>query len=167
MGKLSHLDTRGKLRMVDVSGKVPSLRRAKARAVLRMAPETMALIASGTAPKGDVLAVSRIAGIQAAKRVGELIPLCHSLALDHVGIEFSMDTTNGCMEIASDCRLTGRTGVEMEALTAVSVAALTVYDMLKSVQKDMVVAEVRLVYKSGGKSGLWHSPCHDREHDDA
>ncbi len=159
MRELSHLDSQGRASMVDVTAKDASERTAWARAVVRMAPETLALIMAGGLPKGDVLAVARIAGIQAAKRTSDLIPLCHPLALTHVQVDFRARDAAGELEINAGCRLTGRTGVEMEALTAAAVAALTVYDMCKAVQRDMVLAEIRLLRKEGGKTGPWQAPA--------
>ena len=140
--------------MVDVGAKDVTQREAKAEAVIVMQPETLALIVSGQAPKGDVLAVARIAGIQAAKRTHELIPLCHALALSSVHVDFE-PLGKGRLRIESAARCDGKTGVEMEALTAVSVAALTVYDMVKAVDRGMTIRQIRLVKKSGGKSGTW------------
>jgi cyclic pyranopterin phosphate synthase len=148
---LTHLDAAGNARMVDVGDKPATERRAIARA----SPETAALVAAGDAPKGDVLGVARIAGIQAAKRTSELIPLCHPLALSYVGVEGSVDAGAGEIQLIAEARTTGPTGVEMEALTAASVAALTVYDMVKGVQKGAEIASVALQEKSGGRSGHW------------
>ena len=141
--------------MVDVGAKPASDRRAVARALVLTTPETAALLARGEAPKGDVLGVARIAGIQAAKRTSELIPLCHPLALNFVGVEGSIDVETGVIELLAEARTTGPTGVEMEALTAASVAALTVYDMVKGVERGARIGEVALVQKSGGRSGDW------------
>jgi cyclic pyranopterin phosphate synthase len=152
---LTHLDGAGNARMVDVGDKPATERRAVARAVVRVTPETAALVQAGNAPKGDVLAVARIAGIQAAKRTSELIPLCHPLALSFVGVEGSIDARTGEIELLAEARTTGPTGVEMEALTAASVAALTVYDMVKGVQRGAEIASVALEHKSGGRSGDW------------
>lgn len=153
VGVPSHLDARGRARMVDVSGKRETERLALASGRVRMAPETREILFRGAAAKGDVLAVARIAGIQAAKRTSELIPLCHPLPLSEVRVEFR-EVPEG-VEIESLARTVGRTGVEMEALTAASVAALTIYDMLKSVDRGMVVSDLRLERKEGGKSGVW------------
>jgi cyclic pyranopterin monophosphate synthase len=153
---LTHLDSAGNARMVDVGDKPATERRAVARAVVRVTPETAALVQAGDAPKGDVLGVARIAGILAAKRTSELIPLCHPLALSFVGVEGSIDTSAGVIELIAEARTTGPTGVEMEALTAASVAALTVYDMVKGVQRGAEIASVALEQKSGGRSGDWH-----------
>jgi cyclic pyranopterin monophosphate synthase len=155
VGRLTHLDERGRARMVDVSAKAPSDRRAIARAVVRMTPATAALVAAGDAPKGDVLQVARIAGLQAAKRTGELIPLCHPLGLDHVDIEAEVDPEAGVVTLVAEARVTGRTGVEMEAMTAAAVAALTVYDMVKGLERGARVEAVELLSKSGGRSGTW------------
>jgi cyclic pyranopterin monophosphate synthase len=154
-GELTHLDEHGRARMVDVGGKEVSSRRALARAVVRMSPETAALVAAGNAPKGDVLGTARIAGIQAAKRTGELIPLCHPLSLDHVDVEATVDVDDGAVTLTAEARVTARTGVEMEALTAAAVAALTVYDMVKGVERGVEIASVHLLEKSGGRSGDW------------
>jgi cyclic pyranopterin phosphate synthase len=152
---LTHLDSAGNARMVDVGDKPATERRALARAVVRVTPETAALVQAGDAPKGDVLSVARIAGIQAAKRTSELIPLCHPLALSFVGVEGSIDAERGEIELIAEARTTGPTGVEMEALTAASVAALTVYDMVKGVQRGAEIVSVALQEKSGGRSGEW------------
>jgi cyclic pyranopterin monophosphate synthase len=155
MGELTHLDEQGTARMVDVGAKAETARRAIARALVRMDPATAARVAAGDAPKGDVLGTARIAGIQAAKRTGELIPLCHPLALDHVDVGASVDPAAGTVTITAEARVTARTGVEMEALTAASVAALTVYDMVKGLEKGVEIASVVLLEKSGGRSGDW------------
>lgn len=139
--------------MVDVSAKADTVREARAEAYIRMAPETLQMILSGQHHKGDVFATARIAGIQAAKRTWELIPLCHPLLLSKVEVSLTALPETNQVRIESLCKLSGKTGVEMEALTAVSVAALTIYDMCKAVQKDMVIETVRLLEKSGGKSG--------------
>ncbi len=152
---LTHLDTTGRARMVDVGDKPASDRRAVARALVRVTPETAARVAAGDAPKGDVLGVARIAGIQAAKRTSELIPLCHPLSLSYVGVEGSVDVDRGEIELIAEARTTGPTGVEMEALTAASVAALTVYDMVKGVERGAQITELALLEKSGGRSGHW------------
>jgi len=156
MSGLSHLDAQGRARMVDIGGKAETQRVAVALGTIRMAAATLAALRDGKAPKGDVLAVARIAGIMAAKRTAELIPLCHPLALDSVAVEFAF-LADG-IEARATASLTGRTGVEMEALTAVSVALLTVYDMAKAIDKAMVIDGVRLVEKRGGKSGDWRAP---------
>src|SRR5579875_3494089 len=153
--RLTHLDAAGQARMVDVGAKPPTERRALARALVRVSPATAATVAAGDAPKGDVLGVARIAGIQAAKRTSELIPLCHPLALSFVNVEGTIDAESGTIELTAEARTTGPTGVEMEALTAASVAALTVYDMVKGIERGAEIASVHLLEKSGGKSGLW------------
>jgi len=151
--ELSHLDAQGHARMVDVSAKAETHRVATARGRVVMLPETLALIAEGKLPKGDVFAVARIAGIMAAKQTSSLIPLCHPLAITGVEVQLTPDASAPAVEIEATVRTTGQTGVEMEALTAVSVAALTVYDMCKAVERTMRIEDVRLVAKSGGKSG--------------
>ncbi|MGJ7457375.1 cyclic pyranopterin monophosphate synthase MoaC [Halomonas sp. RA08-2] len=150
---LTHLNARGEAHMVDVADKPESRREASASGHITMRHDTLALLAEGGLPKGDVLATARIAGIQAAKRTHELIPLCHALALSKVAIDFTLNEAQSCVEVTATCRLNGRTGVEMEALTAVSVACLTLYDMCKAVDKDMVINAIRLEAKTGGKSG--------------
>jgi cyclic pyranopterin phosphate synthase len=154
-GDLTHLDASGRARMVDVGDKPATERRALARAIVRVSPETAATVAAGDAPKGDVIGVARIAGIQAAKRTSELIPLCHALQLSYVGVEGSIDADAGEIELIAEARTTGPTGVEMEALTAASVAALTVYDMVKGIERGAEIAGVTLLEKSGGRSGTW------------
>jgi cyclic pyranopterin phosphate synthase len=151
--RLTYLDAAGNARMVDVSGKDVTVREATARGRVVMAAETLALVTEGRAKKGDVLAVARIAGIMAAKRTHELIPLCHPLALQSVTVELGPDQAGSAIEVTATVRVEGRTGVEMEALTAVSVACLTVYDMLKAADRAMRIEAVRLVEKSGGRSG--------------
>ena len=155
MAGLTHLDAEGHARMVDVSAKDETARTATAAATVTMRPETLALIRTGDVPKGDVLAVARIAGIQAAKRTAELIPLCHPLPLSSAEVELRLDGERNAVEITATCKVTARTGVEMEALTAAAVAALTVYDMCKAVDRGMTIGEVRLLHKAGGKSGTW------------
>ena len=150
--RLSHTDSEGNARMVDVGGKPVTDRRAIARGVVRMTPQTAALVAEGAAPKGDVIGVARIAGIQAAKRTAELIPLCHQLPLSFVDVDIQVDPSTGIVTLMAEARTTAQTGVEMEALTACSVAALTVYDMVKGVERGVEVAGIALVEKSGGKS---------------
>jgi cyclic pyranopterin phosphate synthase len=150
---LSHLDESGRPRMVDVSGKAETAREATAAGRVLMSPETLRLALSGGGKKGDVLTTARLAGIMAAKRTHELIPLCHPLSVTGIDVDLSADVARSAVEISATVRTTARTGVEMEALTAVSVAALTVYDMLKAAQKDMRITDVRLVRKTGGKSG--------------
>jgi cyclic pyranopterin monophosphate synthase len=152
---LTHLDSSGSARMVDVGHKPATERRALARAIVRVSPETAALVAAGNAPKGDVMATARIAGIQAGKRTSELIPLCHPLALSYLGVEGEIDGDAGTITLTAEARTTGPTGVEMEALTAASVAALTVYDMVKGVQRGAEIGSVALLEKSGGASGEW------------
>ncbi len=155
MSELTHLDESGRARMVDVGDKPVSERAASARAVVKVTPETAAKVHDGEAPKGDVLAVARIAGIQAAKRTAELIPLCHPLGLSFVGVEASVDRDAGEIVLIAEARTTGQTGVEMEAMTAASVAALTVYDMVKGLERGAEIASVVLLSKSGGRSGQW------------
>ncbi|MGI9409374.1 MAG: cyclic pyranopterin monophosphate synthase MoaC [Hyphomicrobiaceae bacterium] len=153
MAKLSHINARGEAQMVDVGDKDVTLRTASAEGRVTMAAETLALVRDGTAKKGDVLATARIAGIMAAKRTHELIPLCHPLALNQVTVDFEeLDDTNG-LRVTSQVRVGGKTGVEMEALTAVSVACLTLYDMLKAADREMEISGIRLLTKSGGRSG--------------
>ena len=153
--QLTHIDEQGRARMVDVGGKAVSERVAIASAVISMQPETLALIRSGDSKKGDVLGVARIAGIQAAKKCSDLIPLCHPLALSSAEISFDYDEDQSRVLVTATCKLSGKTGVEMEALTAASVAALTIYDMCKAVDRGMVISEVALQEKSGGRSGTW------------
>jgi cyclic pyranopterin monophosphate synthase len=153
--RLTHLDEHGRARMVDVSDKPATERRAVARAVVRASPETARAVARGDAPKGDVLGVARIAGIQAAKRTPELIPLCHPLPLSFVGVEGAVDQDVGTITLTAEARTTGATGVEMEALTAAGVAALTVYDMIKGMERGAKIEEVVLLEKAGGSSGHW------------
>jgi cyclic pyranopterin monophosphate synthase len=155
VSELTHLDAAGRARMVDVGEKPATERRAVARAVLRVSPQTASHVLAGDAPKGDVLGVARIAGIQAAKRTSELIPLCHPLALTFVGVEGSVDADSGTITLIAEAHTTGPTGVEMEAMTAASVAALTVYDMVKGLERGAEIAEVVLLEKSGGRSGHW------------
>lgn len=150
---LTHLNQSGEAHMVDVTDKQVTEREARAEAFVTMAPETLALILSGQHHKGDVFATARIAGIMAAKKTADLIPLCHPLALTRVEVEIAPQTAHNRVHIRTLCKLSGKTGVEMEALTAASVAALTIYDMCKAVQKDMAIEQVRLVEKKGGKSG--------------
>jgi cyclic pyranopterin phosphate synthase len=152
---LTHFDAEGRAVMVDVSDKPETARIAVARGSVTMQPETLERIRQGTVAKGDVLSVARLAGIMGAKRTSDLIPLCHPLALSSVTLELTLAPERNAVEIEATCKLKGRTGVEMEALTAVSVAALTIYDMVKAVDRAMVIGEIRLVHKSGGKSGTW------------
>jgi cyclic pyranopterin phosphate synthase len=153
--RLTHLDEAGRARMVDIGAKPVSERRAVARAVVRMSPETARAVESGDAPKGDVLGTARIAGIQGGKRTSELIPLCHPLPLSFVGVEASVDTAEGLVTLTAEARTVGQTGVEMEALTAASVAALTVYDMVKGLERGVAIESIVLIEKQGGKSGHW------------
>jgi cyclic pyranopterin monophosphate synthase len=155
MSDLTHFDERGNARMVDVGDKEITERVATAKASVIMLPATLALIRDKKAAKGDVLAVAQLAGIMAAKKTSDLIPLCHPLALSSVQVTLSLDEARNAVDIEATCKLKGKTGVEMEALTAASVAALTVYDMCKAVDRGMVIAEVKLVHKSGGKSGTF------------
>jgi cyclic pyranopterin phosphate synthase len=155
MSKLTHLDDAGRAQMVDVGAKSPSARTAVAEGFLAVSAETLALVLSGATKKGDVLAAARIAGIMAAKRTSELIPLCHPLALTKAAIEFTPSETPPGLHIRAEVSVTGPTGVEMEALTAVSVAALTLYDMLKAADRGMEIGSIRLLEKSGGRSGLY------------
>jgi cyclic pyranopterin phosphate synthase len=153
--RLTHLDADGVAHMVDVGGKPTTERRAVARALVRMSPDTAQAVAAGDAPKGDVLGTARIAGIQAAKRTGELIPLCHPIGLDHVDVEGTVDAGAGLVTLTATASVTARTGVEMEAMTAAAVAALTVYDMVKGIERGVTVERVELLEKSGGRSGTW------------
>ena len=155
MSKLTHLDERGQARMVDVGGKAETARSAVATGRIRMSAEALAAIRDDSGPKGDVLAAARIAGIMAAKKTGELIPLCHPLALDAVTVDFAFESDG--LRATARASLTGRTGVEMEAMTATSIALLTIYDMAKALDKGMVIEEVRLLEKTGGKSGNWRA----------
>ena len=157
MTGLTHLDALGNARMVDVGGKAATQRRAIARGTIVMSAAALAAIRDGAAPKGDVLAAARIAGIMAAKKTAELIPLCHPLALDAVTLDFAF--VEGGLEATATASLTGRTGVEMEALTAASIALLTIYDMAKALDKAMVIGPLRLIEKRGGKSGDWFAPA--------
>jgi cyclic pyranopterin monophosphate synthase len=155
VSELTHLDSSGQARMVDVADKPATERRAVARAIVRVSPETAAKVQAGDTPKGDVLGVARIAGIQGAKRTSELIPLCHPLALSYIGVDGTIDVDKGEIQLRAEARTTGPTGVEMEALTAASVAALTIYDMVKGVERGAEIASVALLEKSGGRSGHW------------
>lgn len=157
MNKLTHLDESGKARMVDVGGKAETRRVAVAAGRIAMSAEALAAIRDGAVPKGDVLAAARIAGIMAAKKTAELIPLCHPLALDSVTVDFAIE--EDAVRATASASLTGKTGVEMEALTAVSVALLTIYDMAKAIDKGMVISDVQLIEKRGGKSGDWKAPA--------
>ena len=158
MADFTHFDTAGNAVMVDVTAKPESQRSASAGGTVLMRPETLAMIAAGSAAKGDVLGVARLAGIMAAKRTADLIPLCHPLGLTSVVIDFSLDAGRSAVDIVATCKLAGRTGVEMEALTAVSVAALTIYDMCKAVDRAMVLTDIRVIHKCGGKSGEFGCP---------
>jgi len=155
MSKLTHLDDTGAARMVDVGDKAETERVAVAGATVTMQAETLALLERGAHKKGDVLAVARVAGIQAAKKCSDLIPLCHPLMLNSVAVDFRIDPPAGCVHIEGRCKVSGKTGVEMEALTAVSVAALTIYDMCKAVDRGMQIRGISLLEKRGGKSGDW------------
>ncbi|MAT92852.1 MAG: cyclic pyranopterin monophosphate synthase MoaC [Halioglobus sp.] len=161
MSRLTHLDEQGAARMVDVGAKNVTERVAVAGATVRMLPQTLALIDQGGHAKGDVLAVARIAGIQAAKQTSSLIPLCHPLMLNAVDVNFEFDHEASALQVEASCRVSGKTGVEMEALTAVSVAALTIYDMCKAVDRGMRITDVELRSKSGGKSGDWQREAGD------
>jgi cyclic pyranopterin phosphate synthase len=156
--RLTHLDRRGRARMVDVGAKAVTEREAIAEAVVSMSAPTLALVTQGKMPKGDVFAVARVAGIQAAKRTHELIPLCHALRLTSVEIDLTPEPARRRVRIVARARAADRTGVEMEALTAAAVAALTLYDMCKAVERGIVVGPVRLLEKRGGKSGAWRAP---------
>lgn len=155
MAELTHLDEKGQAHMVDVSAKSHTEREARAMAVISMLPETLTMIAQGKHKKGDVLATARIAGIMAAKRTPDIIPMCHPLLLTSVKVELTPNFENHSVEIVAICKLVGQTGVEMEALTAASAAALTLYDMCKAVDKGMVINQLQLLEKKGGKSGHW------------
>lgn len=157
MAKLTHIDEDGEARMVDVSEKDVTDRTATAQGSVLMEPETLKLIIEGSVKKGDVISVARLAGIMAAKRTADLIPLCHPLALNKVDVDLTCDEAHNSVDIVATCRVSGRTGVEMEALTAVSVAALTVYDMCKAVDRGMRISDIKLVHKAGGKSGEYRA----------
>jgi cyclic pyranopterin monophosphate synthase len=157
MSDLTHLDDSGAARMVDVGGKEISERRARAEATVRMSPETAAAVERGNGPKGDVIGTARLAGIQAAKRTGELIPLAHPLPLTYVDVEARIDAAQGLVVVESEARTVAQTGVEMEAMTACAVAALTVYDMVKGLERGVSIERVKLLEKSGGRSGHWRS----------
>lgn len=152
---LTHFDTAGQAHMVDVSEKVDTARIARATGRIRMRPETFALLQAGTSKKGDVLGIARIAAIQGAKRTADLIPLCHPIALTKVSVEFELDATTHTATCTATAACTGKTGVEMEALTAASAGLLTIYDMLKAVDRGMVIERIQLLEKAGGKSGHW------------
>jgi len=153
--KLTHIDEKGRARMVDVSGKEVTAREAVAKVRVEMSPETLRLIQKGGIPKGDVLAVAQVAGIMAAKRTHELIPMCHPLSLTGIDINFFINEKDSAVEIEAAVRTLDRTGVEMEALTAASIAALTIYDMCKAVERGIKITDIRLIKKSGGKSGIY------------
>jgi cyclic pyranopterin monophosphate synthase len=155
---LTHFDAEGQAHMVDVSGKAETHRVAKASGVIRMMPATFELIRGGSAKKGDVLGVARVAAIQAAKRTSELIPLCHPLPITRVAVDFELDAANSSVRCTAQVETMGRTGVEMEALTAVQIGLLTVYDMCKAADRGMVMGEIRVLEKHGGKSGDWSMP---------
>ena len=158
MPELSHVDGQGRANMVDVADKTDTVRIAQASGRIRMSALAFDRVVNNNHKKGDVIATARIAGIQAAKQCANLIPLCHPLMLSKVAVEFELDAQNNEIIINSLCKLTGKTGVEMEALTAASVAALTIYDMCKAVDKGMVITQLQLMEKTGGKSGDWHAP---------
>ena len=158
MKKLTHLNDAGEAHMVDVGTKPATAREAVAEGLIRMQPETLALIVAGGHKKGDVLAVARVAGIMAAKKTAELIPLCHPIALTKVEVELVPDANAGAVRCRAKAATTGPTGVEMEALTAVQIALLTIYDMCKAVDRGMTITDVQLVSKTGGKSGAWRRP---------
>ena len=157
MSKLSHLNDKGEAHMVDVSAKAATHRTARAEGFVAMAPETLALVETGTARKGDVLAVARIAGIMAAKKTHELIPLCHPLAITGATVEFEASRDPCGLHVSAEVKVAGQTGVEMEALTAVGVACLTIYDMLKAADKAMTISGIRLLEKTGGRSGTYRA----------
>ncbi len=161
--KLTHLNDRGEARMVDVSAKPVSQREASATATVLLQPPTLRAVIDGNSKKGDVLAVARVAGIQAAKKCSDLIPLCHPLSLSKVDIDFDIDEAQGEIRITCRCRLAGQTGVEMEALTGASIAALTIYDMCKAMDKGIEITRVCLLEKSGGKSGDWSRAVSGKE----
>ena len=158
MAELTHFDRDGKARMVDVTDKAASERVAVAAGAVYLRPETLALIQDGGVKKGDVLSVARLAGIMGAKRTPDLIPLCHPLALTSVTLNLTLDPARNAVDITATCKVTGKTGVEMEAMTAVAVAALTVYDMCKAVDRGITIGDIRLTHKSGGKSGVYEAP---------
>lgn len=166
MSKLTHFNTSGNAHMVDVGHKAVTARRAIAGGSIHMQAQTLALIAAGTHKKGDVLGIARIAGIMAAKKTADLIPLCHPLALSHVDIEFTLDTANHKVDCQARCELQGQTGVEMEALTAVQITLLTIYDMCKAVDRGMSIHNVRLLEKTGGKSGHWQQAAKEESADE-
>jgi cyclic pyranopterin monophosphate synthase len=159
--RLTHVDRSGRPRMVDVSEKPPTARRAVAEAAVAVSDETMSLVIDGGGPKGDVLGVAELAGVMGGKRTSELIPLCHPLALTDLVVAVTPDRAAGVLRVRAEAATTGPTGVEMEALTAASVAALTIYDMVKGVERGVEIRSVRLVSKTGGKSGEWHRPAEE------
>ena len=159
--RLTHVDRRGRPRMVDVSEKAPTARRAVAEAFVALAPETLSLVIDGGAEKGDVLGVAELAGVMGGKRTAELIPLCHPIALTDLVVAVTPDRAAGGLRVRAEAATTGPTGVEMEALTAASVAALTIYDMVKGVERGVEIRGLHLVSKSGGRSGEWHRPAED------
>jgi cyclic pyranopterin phosphate synthase len=161
MTEFTHLNEKGQAQMVDVTEKNLTSREARASACVNMSENTLKLIRDGGHKKGDVLGVARIAGIQAAKKCSELIPLCHPLMLTSISVDLQLDEANCCVSIQTCCKLTGQTGVEMEALTAASVAALTLYDMCKAVDKGMIISDIKLLEKKGGKSGHWSRSDHE------
>lgn len=158
MEKLTHLDAGGQARMVDVSAKPPTTRRARAQTVVSMSPETAAAVLAGDAPKGDVLGTARLAGIQAAKRTSDLIPLAHPLPLSKAAVEIEVDAEAGRVTIEAEAVVAASTGVEMEAMTACAVAALTIYDMVKGLERGVVIGDLRLLEKTGGKEDWRHQP---------
>ncbi|MFN2557814.1 MAG: cyclic pyranopterin monophosphate synthase MoaC [Nitriliruptorales bacterium] len=155
---LTHFDEAGRARMIDLGGKPVTVRSARARCQVLVSPDTAARLVDGTLPKGDAVAVARIAGIQAAKRTADLIPLCHPVRLDTADVDLAVDVTSGVVELRSEARATDRTGVEMEALVAASVAALALYDMVKSVDRGARITDLRLLEKTGGMRGDWRAP---------
>lgn len=163
MSELTHFDAAGHAVMVDVGSKADTERSATARASVYADPATIARIQEGGIKKGDVLSVARLAGIMGAKRTPDLIPLCHPLALTAVSVDLTVDPARNAVDITATCKLTGKTGVEMEALTAVTIAALTVYDMCKAIDRGMQIGDIHLMHKAGGKSGEYHAPASSRE----
>ncbi len=157
-GELTHFDAAGQAHMVDIGDKPETRRVAIAQGTIKMHPDTLAVIASGSAKKGDVLGVARIAAIMAAKRTADLIPLCHPIALTRVAVDFTLDAENSCVVCAVEVESFGKTGAEMEALTSVQIGLLTIYDMCKAVDRQMIISQVRVVHKRGGKSGEWVAP---------
>ena len=154
---LTHFNQAGQAHMVDVSNKAETLRRAMASGLIRMMPSTFEKVTQGDAKKGDVLGIARLAGIMAAKQTGALIPLCHPIPLTHVSIDFELDPQHSVVKCVATSETVGRTGVEMEAMTAASIALLTIYDMLKAIDRGMIIESLRLLEKSGGKSGTWRA----------